>query len=253
MLYSPCANSSIVKKPSAGHLEGEDTRAREFYVPRFGPKKFRMLVGLSFFPYTIMNASYVLIGSLISSPVHYERMLEMALVYLLAVGVSAHSLDAMSPNKPWGNFLSRRQLIALAIGALIPALALGLYLAVWYALLLIPLGLVELFFLLAYNMELFSGKFHTDFWFSLSWGYLPVLVGFVVQTDTVTAPALAAGLFGFFTAYVEINASRPYKALKRQAGGAASPLVGKLESILKGVVASVLSVAVFLLALAILR
>jgi len=243
----------MAKEPGAGQPEGEETRAREFYVPRFGPRKFRLLIGLSFFPYTLMNASYVLIGSLIAPTVHYDKMLEMAVVYLLAVGVSAHSFDAMSPNKPWGNFLSRRQLLAMAVGALVPALALGLYLAVSYAPLLIPLGLIELFFLLAYNLELFSGRFHTDLWFSLSWGYLPVLVGFVVQTDTVTAPALTAGLFGFFTAFVEINASRPYKTLKRQAGGPDSPLAGRLEAILKGVVASVLSVAVFLLALAALR
>ena len=234
-------------------MEGEETRENEFYVPRFGPKRFRLLVGLSFFPYTLMNASYVLIGSLLALPIHYDRMGEMALVYLLAVGVSAHSLDAMSPNKPWGNFLSKQQLLALAVGAMVPALALGLYLAFSFAALLIPFGLVELFFLLAYNLELFSGIFHTDIWFSLSWGFLPVLVGYVVQTNTVTVPALAGGLFGFFTAYVEINASRPYKALKRQPGGPASPLAARFESILKGVVASVLAVAAFLLALALLR
>jgi len=175
------------------------------------------------------------------------------LVYLLAVGVSAHSLDAMSPNKPWGTFLSRRQLLVMAVGAMVPALALGLYLAASYAPLLIPLGLVELFFLLAYNLELFSGRFHTDFWFSLSWGLLPVLVGFVVQTDTFTLPALAGGLFGFFTAFVEINASRPYKALKQEPEGGNTPVARRLEAILKGVVASVLSAAAFLLALALLR
>ena len=212
-----------------------------------------MLIGLSFYPYTLMNASYVLVGSLLAPAIHYDRMGEMALVYLLAVGVSAHSLDAMSPNKPWGSFLSRRQLLGMAVGAMVPALALGLYLAASYAPMLIPLGLAEFFFLLAYNLELFSGLFHTDFWFSLSWGFLPVLVGFVVQTDTVTLPALAGGLFGFFTAFVEINASRPYKALKRQPEGAGSAIAKRLESILKGVVASVLSVAAFLLALALLR
>lgn len=242
-----------MKETDANRLGGEETRENEFYVPRFGPKRFRLLVGLSFFPYTLMNASYVLIGSLLAPAVHYDRMAEMALVYLLAVGVSAHSLDAMSPNKPWGSFLSRRQLLALAVGALVPALAIGLYLALSYALLLIPLGLVELFFLLAYNLELFSGSFHTDFWFSLSWGFFPVLVGFVVQTETITVPALAGGLFGFFTAFVEINASRPYKALKRQPGGASSPLAARFESILKGVVASVLAAAAFLLAMALLR
>jgi len=234
-------------------LEGEEeTRINEFYVPRFGPRRFRALVGLSFWPYSLMNAGYVAIGSLLASPVHFDRMGAMVLVYLLAVGVSAHSLDAMSPNKPWGDILSRRQLLALAAGALAPALALGLYLSVAYAPLLIPLGLVELFFLLAYNLELFSRRLHTDLWFSFSWGFLPVLVGFVVQTGTVSVPSLAGGLFGFFTAYVETNASRPYKALKRQPGGAYSPVAARLESILKGVVATVLAMAALLFALAVL-
>jgi 4-hydroxybenzoate polyprenyltransferase len=204
-------------------------------------------VGLSFYPYSLMNASYVLVGSLIAPAVHYDRMLGMTVVYLLAVGVSAHSLDAMAPNKPWGGFLTRRQLGALAAGALIPALAIGLYYALSVALLLIPLGLGELFFLLAYNLELFNGTFHTDFWFAASWGFLPVLAGYVVQTDSLGLSSLWGGLFGFFTAYIEIKASRPYKALKRE--GNASPVVARLESILKAVVACVIVTAALLFVL----
>lgn len=225
------------------------TREGEWWVPSFGPRRFRLLVGLSFYPYSLMNASYVLVGSLIAPAVHYDRMLGMAVVYLLAVGVSAHSLDAMAPNKPWGTFLSRRQLGALATGALIPALSIGLYYALRYALLLVPLGVVELFFLLAYNLELFNGAFHTDFWFATSWGFLPVLVGYVAQADSVGLSSLWGGLFGFFTAYIEIKASRPYKALKHE--GSASPVASRLESILKAVVASVIVTAALLLVLSV--
>jgi 4-hydroxybenzoate polyprenyltransferase len=199
-----------------------------------------------------MNASYVLIGSLIARPVQFDRMVGMAVVYLLAVGISAHSLDAIAPNKPWGDLLSKRQLIVLAVAGLVPALALGLYYALTYAPLLLPVGVAELFFLLAYNLELFGGKFHTDAWFAFSWGFLPVIAGFVVQTNLISPTSLVGGLFGFFTAFIEINASRPYKALKKEAGGTASQVTTRLESILKGVVASVLAVAAFLLALAIL-
>jgi 4-hydroxybenzoate polyprenyltransferase len=199
-----------------------------------------------------MNACYVLIGSLLAPSVHFDRMAGMALVYLLAVGVSAHSLDAMAPNKPWGDFLTRRQLLSLALGALFPALALGLLYALTLAPLLLPLGLVELFFLVAYNLELFGGRFHKDFWFAFSWGFLPVLAGFIVQTNVVNFTSLAGGLFGFFTAFIEINASRPYKALKLELGGASSPVSARFESILKGVVASVLAVAAFLFIRAVL-
>ena len=199
-----------------------------------------------------MNASYVLIGSLLAHPVHFDRMAGMAAVYLLAVGISAHSLDALAPNKPWGNFLSKRQLIALALAGLVPALALGLYYALTFAPLLLTVGIAELFFLLAYNLELFGGRFHTDAWFAFSWGFLPVIAGFVVQTDVINLTSLAGGLFGFFTAFIEINASRPYKVMKKEPGNAHSLVVSRLESVLKGVVATVLAVAAFLLGLAIL-
>ena len=197
-----------------------------------------------------MNASYVLIGSLLAPVVNYDRMAAMTVVYLLSVGVAAHSLDAMGPNKPWGEFLTRHQLMALAAAGLIPGLALGMFLTLTSAIILLPLGVLELFFLLSYNLELFGGYFHTDFWFATSWGFLPVLVGYAVQTDTVNLVSLAGGLFGFFTAFVEINASRPYRALKREPGGAASPMAARFESILKGVVASVLAAAAFLLVFA---
>lgn len=225
----------------------EESREHEWFVPRFGPKRFRLLVGLSFYPYSLMNASYVLIGSLVAPSTHYDRMIGMAAVYLLAVGVSAHSLDAMAPNKPWGSFLTRRQLLLLAFSALVPACAIGLYFAFTTAPWLLPVGVAELFFLLAYNLELFSGRFHTDFWFAASWGFLPVLAGYIVQTDSADLTALAAGLFGFFTAFVEISASRPYKALKRDPTTGDSPIVRKFEAVLKGVVAAVLAAMLFLL------
>lgn len=227
--------------------EDERTRANEWWVPKWGPRRFRLLIGMSFFPYSLMNASYVLIGSLLAPTVHLDRMLGMALVYLVAVGLSAHSLDAISPNKPWGAFLSRAQLLTMAVLGLGFSLSLGLYYALSYSLLLVPLGLLELFFLLAYNLEWFGGRFHSDFWFAFSWGYLPILVGYAVQVGELRIYALAAGLFGFFTALVEINASRPYKALKREPAGSDPQTAAKLESILKGIVATVLSTAAFLL------
>jgi hypothetical protein len=231
----------------------EKTRESEWWVPQVGPRRFKLLVGLSFYPYTATNASYVLIGSLIAPTVHLERMWAMAFVYVLAVGITAHSLDALAPNKPWGDFLTRRQLVVLAIAGFVPAVLVGVYLAFAYAPLLIPLGLVEVFFLLSYNMELFNGVFHTEVWFAFSWGFLPVLAGFVVQTNTLSLIALVAGLFGFFTAFIEINASRPYKALKRELSGSSSPVATRLESILKGLVASVLAIAALLLVAALLR
>ncbi|MGP8124715.1 MAG: hypothetical protein ACLQEQ_02470 [Nitrososphaerales archaeon] len=228
--------------------EEEPTRANEWYVPKFGPPRFRLFVGMTFIPYTLMNIGYIVIGSTLApNSIHWDRVAGMVLVYLLAVGVSAHALDALSSNKPWGAFLTRKQLLALALSALLPALVLGLYYALVYAPWLILIGLAELFFLLSYDLELFKARFHTEAWFALGWGFLPVLAGFVLQTNALSPAAAAGSLFGFTTAYVEINASKPYKALKRQHGD--PPLAEherRFERILKGVVASVLVLAVLL-------
>ena len=237
-----CASQSALSPPP------EETRANEWWVPKFGPPRFRLLVGLTYYPYTAMNAAYVAIGSLLSPSVHFERLGLLLLVYILAVGLGAHSLDALAPNKPWGRFLTRRQLTGLALAGLVPAIGLGLFLALSYSLLLLAIGAAELFLLLAYNLEWFGARFHTDVWFALSWGLLPVLAGYALQGGFPGPAALAAGTFGFSTAYLEISASRPYKAMKKDPSLGTPGLAAKFERVLKSVVASVVAAAVTLLA-----
>lgn len=221
------------------------TRWNEWYVPKFGPRRFRLLVGMSFLPYTLMNVSYVVIGSLLAPQVRWGSVFALAGVYLLGVGITAHALDAMGPNRPWGN-LPRGQLLLWAAGALVPATVVGAVYASLYAPYLLVVGAVELFFLFAYNLELFGGVFHSKGWFAFSWGFLPVLAGFVVQTNTVSVAAFAGGVFGYATAYIEASASRPYKALKMARAGADLRLTKRLENTLKIVVGCVLFTAVLL-------
>jgi hypothetical protein len=198
---------------------------------------------MSFLPYTLMNAGYVVIGSMLASTVHWDRVAVLVVVYVLAVGISAHALDAMGPNKPWGSLLSNRQFAVLAVSSLIPALALGAAYSILYAPWLLVVGTAELFFLFAYNLELFHSRFHSEGWFAFSWGFLPVVAGYVVQTDGLSVASLAGGLFGLATAYLEANASRPYKLLKSGAEGQVMGSAERFEKVLKGVVGSVLAVA----------
>lgn len=221
-------------------------RAHEWYVPNFGPRRFRLFVGMTYLPYTLMNAAFVLMGSALAPLVHWDRAAALTLVYLVSVGISAHALDAAGPNRPWGAFMSVRQLQALALGTLVPTLGLGAFLAVTYAPVLLFVGLLELFFLFAYNLELFNGRFHSEIWFAFSWGLLPVLAGYTLQTNTLTFVPLAGGLFGFASSYVEANASQPYKRLVRAAGGTKSDDAMRLERVLKGIVSCVLLIAVLL-------
>jgi len=221
------------------------TRENEWYSLKRGPKRLRAFINMTFFPYTLMNASYVLIGSMIAPIVHWDRVGAITLVYILAVGITAHALDAMGPNKPWGAFMTNKQLLVLALVALLPALGIGVYYSVLYAPLLLVIGALELFFLFSYNLELFGSRFHSERWFAFSWGFLPVLAGYVVQANTIDITSFSGGLFGLATAYVEANASRPYKLLKRKEGSSDETVL-RFERILKGVVGSVLSLALLL-------
>ena len=46
---------------------------------------------------------------------------------------------------------------------------------------LLPFVLAGALGVLAYNLELFGGRFHTDFWFAAAWGAFPALTGFWVM------------------------------------------------------------------------
>jgi hypothetical protein len=126
-------------------------------------------------------------------------------------------LDALGSKntKPWGHVFSVNQLRVLAASSLLIAYAVGIYYMLLHTPLLWLIAIPEGFFVLAYNLEWFKGRFHTDGWFALSWGGLPVLAGYILQTNQISLAALlVATSMGFFS-LVEIRASRPYKALKQ--------------------------------------
>lgn len=194
------------------------TRTNEWFVPTFGPPKFRNLVGLLFLPYTGMVLAYTIIGSMLAPTVHWDRVIAILLIYFLALGIGAHALDAFGSKevKPWGEVFSTRQLCGLAALSLSVAYAIGIYYMVSYTPLLWAIAIPEGFFVLAYNLEWFNGRFHTDGWFAFSWGSLPVLAGYILQTNKITWAILIMAAATACFSLVEIKASRPYKSFKRE-------------------------------------
>ncbi|GBC74050.1 hypothetical protein HRbin05_00081 [archaeon HR05] len=193
-----------------------DSRLDEWFVPKFGPLRFRVAIGMLFLPYTGMCVSFAVIGSLLAGNIIWDRLIAIVLIYLLALGVSAHALDSIgSKRKPWGNVFSNRTLLAIAITALAVAYTIGIYYIVLYVPFLAIIAVLEGFFLFAYNVELFNGRFHSNLWFSISWGGLPLLAGYVMQTNSISISALIASSITALVAYAEIRVSRPYKELKR--------------------------------------
>ena len=232
---------------------GNDERTTEWFVPGIGPPKFRVLVGLLFLPYTAMVLAYTLIGSMLAPSVDGGRVVAILVIYFLALGIGAHALDAFGSKeaKPWGDVFSAVQLGVLAAVSIGTAYAIGIYYMVFYTPLLWAIAIPEGFFLLAYNLEWFGGRFHTDGWFAFSWGALPVLAGYVLQTNEIAWAILPIAASAGFLSLVEIKASRPYKALKRarrhdtQGGDPAQLAV--LEQILKSISAGVILLGVGLL------
>ena len=210
-----------------------ETRINEWFVPKFGPPRFRIFIGLLFLPYTGMCISFAIIGSLLVSDIAWDRLGAIALIYGLALGVSAHAADSIGSKrvKPWGNYFTKRQLLLLMATTLGAAYAIGIYYIVLFVPLLAIIALFEGFFLLAYNFEMFKGRFHNNFWFAISWGSLPALGGYIMQTNSIDMLPIAVAAITGLISYVEIRISRPYKALKQK--GTDHKMAKRLEKGLK--------------------
>lgn len=220
-------------------------RISEWFVPKFGTRNFRVGVGILFLPYTGMVVAFAAWGSLVVD-FTWERLIAICLLYFLALGISAHCLDAIgSKTKPWG-FLSKKRLWVVSLLSLGGAFVIGLYYAFLDSPLLIPIGIAETFFLLAYNLELFRGKLHNNASFVFSWGILPVLAGTAIQTNSITIETIGMAATAAILSYILIKTSRKYKELKRQS--AEFSLIYKKEIVLKVVSIGVISAtAVFIL------
>lgn len=195
-------------------------RRTEWFVPTWGPSTFRVLVGLLFLPYTGMVLAYTVMGAMLADSIHWDRVGAIALIYFLALGIAAHALDALGNRgvKPWGSALSPTLLWCAAVSSILVAYGIGLFYIVNDAPLLAPIAVAEGFFLFAYNLEWFDGAFHTDVRFAVSWGALPVLAGFVLQTNCLSPAVIAVAVATGLLSLVEIKVSRPYKTLKRWVG-----------------------------------
>ena len=69
-------------------------------------------------------------------------------------------------------------------------------------------------------------------------GFLPVLAGYVMQTNRLSLEALMMGLSMALFSLIEIKISRPYKDLKRALGSLTDDelqLMGRYETVLKSV------------------
>jgi hypothetical protein len=233
-----------------------------FYALR--PGGGRDFVTLLHPPYTLWHVSYVAIGAAAAPQVHAGRLGAAIAAFFLAVGIGAHSLDELH-GRPLGTRLSGRALLALAAFGLGGGLAIGVAGIFVVSATLAPLVVAGVFLVLAYNLELFGGRFHTDFWFAAAWGAFPALTGWWSNALALHSPrqaiaAAAAVLACFWLSVAQRRLSTPVRELRRRtvavsgeqrlADGTSRRLdAGSLSAPLDGALRA-LSVAVPLLAIA---
>jgi hypothetical protein len=181
---------------------------------------WRDLVTVLHPPYTAWNLANVGFGAAAASAIHTDRFVATLAAFFLAVGIGAHTLDELN-GRPLKTGLSDRVLIGLAVSSLAGAIAIGIAGCVIVSWTLLPFVIAGGFIVLAYNLELFGGLFHTDFWLAAAWGAFPALTSWWVNTlsfgslKTVVAGALvAAGCFGLTA--VQRRLSTPVRRLRRR-------------------------------------
>jgi hypothetical protein len=219
-----------------------ETTRPAFYS--LAPGGWRDYVTLLHPPYTAWHLSYVVLGAAIA-PEWRPGILGLALAaFFLGMGIAAHALDEMQ-GRPLQTRISEPILAGLAAASLLGAAAIGIGTAIETNLWLLVFVAAGAFIAVAYNLELFGGRFHGMLWFALAWGALPVLATYFAVAETIRAEALVAALFAAIMSCTQRVLSTPVRTQRRQEG-ALSPLGKKFELGLRLLAAAMVALAVAL-------
>jgi hypothetical protein len=166
-------------------------------------------------PYTFLHLSYVVIGACLVGPVNAVRLVITVLAFFLAVGVGAHALDELH-GRPLATAISSRQLVVASVIGLGGAVALGIVgvvLVSAYLLIFIAVGVIVA---VAYNLELFQGRLHSDAVFALSWGAFPLLTSYFAQHGTLSVTSFFAAAFAALVSQTQRQLSSPARDIRRR-------------------------------------
>ena len=214
-------------------------------------------------PYTLWHLSYVAIGAALAPELTAGRLLVALAAFFLAVGIGAHALDELHGH-PLQTRISDRILVALSALSIGGAVALGVYASIAYTVWLAPMVVAGGFIVVAYNLELFGGAFHSDVWFALAWGSFPLLAAYLAVAERITAEALLAAVFAGFLSLAQRHLSTQVRTVRRRVasvsgtleltGGerreiTAATLTSAPEAALRAMTVAVVSLAVSLVVL----
>jgi hypothetical protein len=232
-----------------------------FYA--LAPGRWRDFVTVLHPPYTLWHLSYVALGAAAAPHVHADRLLAALAAFFLALGIGAHALDELN-GRPLKTRISDRMLIALAAASIGGAVAIGLAAAVIWTLWVLAFVGAGGFLVLAYNLELFGGFFHTDLWFGIAWGAFPLLTGYFVVAEKTALVAVLGALFALLTSLAQRKLSTQVRMVRRRVDAVtgilsmadgtqeeitANTLIGSPEAALRLLAAAMVSLAATLLVL----
>ena len=155
------------------------------------------------------------LGAAAAPVIHAGRLGAALAAFALAVGVAAHALDELKGH-PLKTRLSDRALIGLAVAGLGGAVAIGVAGVLTVSLWLAPLVAVGAFLVLAYNLELAGGRFHTDAWFAVAWGGFPAFTGYFANALTVRPAGILVAVACCLLSVAQRRLSTPARELRRR-------------------------------------
>lgn len=157
---------------------------------------WREYVNLLHIPYTLWHLSYLVLGAALAPTLHLDRLLASLVAFSLAMGIGAHALDELN-GRPLGTRIAAWQLGALAAASLGAAIVLGLVAALTVSIWMLPFVAFGGFIAVAYNLGLWHGRLHSDFWFAFAWGAFPALASYWINATSLSVAAvlLACGCF----------------------------------------------------------
>jgi hypothetical protein len=176
---------------------------------------WRDYVTLLHLPYTAWHLSYVVIGGCLAPAVAWGRLGAVVAAFALAVGIGAHALDELS-GRPLRTSIPSGVLAGLAAVSITVACAIGVVGALVFEPWLLALVPVGLFLVLAYNLELAGGRFHSDLWFGVGWGGFPVLCGYAAVAGDLSVTALLAAAFAVVLSLAQRALSNHVRFVRRR-------------------------------------
>lgn len=165
-------------------------------------------------PYTAWHLSYVVIGAALAPEFAVSRLAPTLIAFFLAVGIGAHALDEVN-GRPLRTQIPGPVLGLLAALSIGGAAAIGIGGAVMVDPWIATFVAAGVFIVLAYNLELAGGRFHSDVWFAIAWGGFPLLTAYFAAAEQIRPEAVLGTVFASALSLAQRRLSTQVREIRR--------------------------------------